>query len=419
MLKTSSSKTVVVIGAGPAGLMAAEQAALAGFRVQIFDAMPSAGRKFLLAGKSGMNLTHSERFEQFKQRYRDKLVYLEPCLKQFDADAIRAWTESLGISTFVGSSGRVFPVDMKAAPLLRAWIHRLKGQEVEWFMRHKWCAVDSKIVSFITPTGIHDYSYDAIIFALGGKSWARLGSNGLWTEIFAKHEIQTVEFQASNCGFTVNWSAHFRQRFAGTPLTNVSICFHKGGKDTVSKQGQFVVTERGVEGSLIYAFSADLREQINQDGHVDIYIDLLPGRSAERVLRELDVPRGSRSLSSHLRSKLGLHPVHCALIYECLSDEVIRDNAALARHIKALPIRIMQTFPIDEAISTAGGVSFSQLSGDLMITSKPGWFCAGEMIDWEAPTGGYLLSACFATGVVAGRGAAKWLTESGKSKQEE
>jgi uncharacterized flavoprotein (TIGR03862 family) len=308
---------------------------------------------------------------------------------------------------------------MKAAPLLRAWIHRLKGQGVEWLMRHKWIAIDSETVSFRTPLGTQVYRYDAIVFALGGKSWARLGSDGLWTEIFAQHEIKTVEFQASNCGFTVKWSDHFCQRFAGTPLTNVSIQFHRGDFDALSKQGQFVVTERGVEGSLIYAFSADLREQINEDGYVDIYIDLLPGRSAERVLRELDVPRGSRSLSSHLRSKLGLHPVHCALIYECLSDEVIRDNAALARHIKALPIRLMQTFPMDEAISTAGGVSFSQLSDDLMITSKPGWFCAGEMIDWEAPTGGYLLSACFATGVVAGRGAAKWLNDTDKSKQEE
>ncbi len=414
MLKPFLSKTVAVIGAGPAGLMAAEQASLSGYRVQLFDAMPSAGRKFLLAGKSGMNLTHSEKFDHFKQRYRDKCVYLEPCLKQFDADAIRAWAESLGIISFVGSSGRVFPIDMKAAPLLRAWIHRLKGQGVEWLMRHKWVAIDSETVSFKTPTGIQDYRYDAIVFALGGKSWARLGSDGLWTEIFAQHQIETVGFQASNCGFTVSWSDHFRQRFAGTPLTNVAICFHKDGIGTLSKQGQFVVTERGVEGSLIYAFSADLRDQISQHGYVDIYLDLLPGRSDERVLRELDVSRGSRSLSSHLRSRLALHPVHCALIYECLSNEVIQDNAALARHLKALPIRLMQTFPIDEAISTAGGVSFSQLNEDLMISSQPGWFCAGEMIDWEAPTGGYLLSACFATGVVAGRGAAKWLNRSEK-----
>jgi uncharacterized flavoprotein (TIGR03862 family) len=418
-MKNHQKKIVVVIGAGPAGLMAAEQAALDGQHVHVFDAMPSVGRKFLMAGKSGLNLTHSEKFDQFKFRYREKSEHLEACLKDFDSETICKWANELGIPTFVGTSGRVFPVDMKAAPLLRAWLYRLKSQGVQFHMRHKWIAGDEDKLSFMTPEGLVEHHYDAVVFALGGASWKRLGSDGLWTKIFETHQVRTIEFQPSNCGFTVNWSNYFREKFAGTPLTNISVSLKKSEYENLVKLGQFVVTERGVEGSLIYALSADIREKIRIDGVVDLYLDLLPGKSAERVFSELNAPRGSRSLSSHLRSKLRLHPVHCALVHECLTEEVIQDMQQLASHLKALPIRLIQTSPIDEAISTAGGVDFAELNQDFMLQSKPGWFCAGEMLDWEAPTGGYLLSACFATGVAAGRGVTNWLSAISKAEDRE
>lgn len=418
-MKHNQKKIVVVVGAGPAGLMAAEQAALAGQQVHVFDAMPSVGRKFLMAGKSGLNLTHSEKFDQFKLRYREKSVYLEACLRDFDSESICRWVNDLGIQTFVGTSGRVFPVDMKAAPLLRAWLHRLKSQGVLFHMRHKWIAADEDKLSFMTPEGLVDHHYDAVVFAIGGASWKKLGSDGMWTKAFETHQVRTIEFQPSNCGFLVKWTNYFREKFAGTPLTNVSISLKRSENENLTKLGQFVVTERGVEGSLIYALSADIRDKIKIDGDVDLYLDLLPGKSAERVFSELSAPRGSRSLSSHLRSKLGLHPVHCALIHECLTDEIIQDTQQLASYLKALPIRLIQTCPIDEAISTAGGVDFVELNHDFMLQSKPGWFCAGEMLDWEAPTGGYLLSACFATGVAAGRGVTNWLSTMNKTEDRE
>lgn len=408
-MQSHENPIVAIIGAGPAGLMAAEQVALAGFKVHVFDAMPSAGRKFLLAGKSGMNLSHSEDFDQFKLRYRDKSKILESCLENFDAHDIRQWASDLGIETFIGSSGRIFPIDMKAAPLLRAWLHRLRSQGVQFHMRHKLIAVTNDQLNFMTPDGVVSHRYGAVVFALGGASWKRLGSDGQWAEIFQSMQIETRPFQASNCGFIVNWSAYFKEKFAGTPLTNISASLRKSQTETITKLGQFVITERGVEGSLVYALSADLREQIQENGYVDLILDFLPAKSAERVFAELSTARGSRSLSSHLRSKLGLHPVHCALIHECLPTEIIQDNDALASRIKALPIRLTQTCPIDEAISTAGGVDFKELNEDFMLRSRPGWFCAGEMLDWEAPTGGYLLSACFATGVAAGVGVSKWL----------
>lgn len=403
------NQIVAVIGAGPAGLMAAEQIANAGYQVHVYDAMPSAGRKFLLAGKSGMNLTHSEEFELFKQRYRERSEDLQTYLEQFDADAIRSWAKKLGIDTFVGSSGRVFPVDMKAAPLLRAWLHRLRQLGVQFHMRHKWIACEGQQLIFKTPEGTRNTQADAVVFAMGGASWKRLGSDGLWAPIFEQQGITISPFQASNCGFMRAWSTYFSQRFAGAPLMNVQISVRTLQGENISRQGQFVITERGVEGSLIYALSAELREQICTNGYAEFMLDLLPGKSNARVSDELNSPRGSRSLSSHLRSKLGLHPIHCALLYETLTEVEIKDNVALAAKIKALPIRLNETSPIDEAISSAGGVKFSNLDSYLMLKNHPGWFCAGEMLDWEAPTGGYLLSACFATGAAAGHGVNNWL----------
>jgi uncharacterized flavoprotein (TIGR03862 family) len=417
-MQSHENPIVAIIGAGPAGLMAAEQVALAGFKVHVFDAMPSAGRKFLLAGKSGMNLSHSEDFDKFKLRYRDKSRILQSCLKNFDAEDIRQWASGLGIETFIGSSGRIFPIDMKAAPLLRAWLHRLRSQGVQFHMRHKLITTTNDQLNFMTPDGIVTHRYGAVVFAVGGASWKRLGSDGLWAEIFRNMQIETQDFQPSNCGFIVNWSPYFKEKFAGTPLTNISASIRKRQTEIITKLGQFVITERGVEGSLVYALSADLRQELQVNGYVDLILDMLPAKSGERVFSELNTARGSRSLSSHLRSKLGLHPVHCALIHECLPIEIIQDNDALASRIKALPIRLIHTCPIDEAISTAGGVDFSEVNEDFMLRSRPGWFCAGEMLDWEAPTGGYLLSACFATGVAAGIGVSKWLKRTNIGIQE-
>ncbi len=408
-MQIQKEQIVAVIGAGPAGLMAAEQLAECGFEVHVYDAMPSAGRKFLLAGKSGMNLSHAEDFTQFKQRYRERSEVLEECLQKFDANQIRAWAKNLGIETFVGTSGRIFPIDMKAAPLLRAWLHRLKANGVRFHMRHRWLGVDMDTHQFETPSGLIAIKFDAVVFALGGASWKRLGSDGTWIKEFAAQKIRVQDFQPSNCGFVANWSSFFQAKFAGAPLTNVSLSLDLGNNRSPSKLGQFVITERGVEGSLIYAYSADIREKIRTNEYADILIDLLPAKSPARVFEELTMPRGSRSLSSHLRSKLGLHPVHCALLYEILDPEILKDEIKLAACIKELPIRLLAPFPIDEAISSAGGIDFSELDSNYMITAKPGWFCAGEMLDWEVPTGGYLLSACFATGVAAGRGLVNWL----------
>lgn len=410
-MQIQKEKIVAVIGAGPAGLMAAEHIAESGIAVHVYDAMPSAGRKFLLAGKSGMNLSHAEDFVQFKQRYREKTEVLEACLQQFDANQIREWAKSLGIETFVGTSGRIFPIDMKAAPLLRAWLHRLKAMGVQFHMRHRWQGVVNDKHQFETPDGQVTYEFHAVVFALGGASWKRLGSDGAWTKEFVSQKIRVQDFQPSNCGFVANWSTYFQAKFAGTPLTNVSVSLDLGDNNRIAKLGQFVITERGVEGSLIYALSADIREKIQRDAYADILIDLLPAKSHARVFEQLSIPRGSRSFSSHLRSKLGMHPVHCALLNEVLAPEILKDAEKMATSIKALPIRLLAPFPLDEAISSAGGIDFSELDSNYMLTAKPGWFCAGEMLDWEAPTGGYLLSACFATGVAAGRGVVSWLKQ--------
>jgi uncharacterized flavoprotein (TIGR03862 family) len=410
-MQSSNKKKAIVIGAGPAGLMAAEHAIAAGISVDVYDAMPSVGRKFLLAGKSGMNLTHAEAHENLLLRYSDSSPQLEAALSRFPATAIRDWADRLGIPTFIGSSKRVFPVDMKAAPLLRAWLHRLRESGVKFHMRHKWQGWSETGHVFHSPEGVKNVYADACIFAFGGASWRRLGSDGAWLTPFQNNQLTTTPFEASNCGFELAWTDYFKQNFAGKPLTSVSASIVTESGLTKKRQGQFVISETGVEGSLIYALSAQIREQIRSKGCCDLLIDLLPGRELERVQRELSSPRGSRSLSSHLRSKLGLHPIHTALVHECLNSTQIQDCQQLALALKALPLRLLRARPIDEAISSAGGLNWSELDGHFMLKKLPGHFCAGEMLNWDAPTGGYLLSACFATGAAAAQGAIEWINQ--------
>ena len=402
------SDSAVVIGAGPAGLMAAQALAQAGVAVHVFDAMPSVGRKFLLAGKGGLNLTHSEPMAPFVSRYGARQAQLAPLLESFGAEQVCAWARDLGVETFVGTSGRVFPADMKAAPLLRAWLQRLRSHGVQFHMRHRFTGWDSAgALQFQSPTGDITVQARAVVLALGGGSWARLGSDGAWLAWLAARGIATAPLQPSNCGFDVGWSAHFAQRFAGQPLKTVALAFTDSAGQHFSRRGEFVATQTGVEGSLIYAVSALLRDEISAHGHATFTLDLLPDHSPERVLKEVRHPRGTRSLSSHLKSRLGLDGVKMGLLYEQLGKDGVADAPRLAAAIKALPITAVAARPIDEAISTGGGVAFEALDAQLMAQALPGVFCAGEMLDWEAPTGGYLLTACLASGLRAGQGAAQ------------
>jgi uncharacterized flavoprotein (TIGR03862 family) len=411
---------VVVIGGGPAGLMAAEVLAGAGQAVELFDAMPSVGRKFLLAGKGGLNLTHSEPFEPFVQRYAARQPALQPLLERFGADTLRAWSLALGVDTFVGSSGRVFPADMKAAPLLRAWLHRLRGQGVRFHQRHRWLgwaddqgAGPLQRLRFETPHGEQVAEARAVVLALGGASWARLGSDGAWWPLLQARGVDLAPLAPSNCGFDVAWSAFFRERFAGAPLKSVAIEWQDADGRTVRQNGEFVVSAGGVEGSLVYAASPALRERLLAEGSATFMLDLLPARSADWVAREVATPRGPRSLSTHLKTRLNLSGVKAGLVWELVPKDVQADPARLAAALKALPITVTAARPIDEAISTAGGVRFEALDEGLMLRTLPGVFCAGEMLDWEAPTGGYLLTASFATAHAAGQGVLRWLARDG------
>lgn len=401
---------IAVVGGGPAGLMAAEQAGRAGAEVCVFDAMPSVGRKFLMAGKGGMNITHSEAFADFCARYGERSDRVTPLLEAFGPEAVRAWMRGLGVESFVGSSGRVFPVGMKAAPLLRAWLHRLRESGVRFQMRHRWNGIERQPggryrLHFDGPDGERQVDTDGVVLALGGGSWPQLGSDGRWVGMFAALGVPVAPLRPANCGFDAAWSAPLRERFAGQPVKTVVVsCIGTDG-ETHRRQGEFVITESGVEGGPIYALSAFLRDTVERDGSTTLWLDLLPGYDADRVLAEVARPRGARSLSSHLQSRLGLKGVKTALLHECLSREEIGDAATLARAIKALPLRLVSPRPLTEAISSAGGVAFEGLDGNLMLQALPGVFCAGEMLDWEAPTGGYLLTACLASGFVAGRAA--------------
>jgi len=403
-------RSVAIIGGGPAGLMAAEAASKAGARVDVYDAMPSVGRKFLMAGKGGLNLTHSEPLESFLSRYGARRACLEPLLAGFGPEALRAWARGLGVDTFVGSSGRVFPSGMKAAPLLRAWLHRLRASGVNFHMRHRWCGWEGDgALRFSTPQGLRAVRADALVLALGGGSWARLGSTGAWVPLLAARGVRVEPLRPANCGFDVGWSEHFRTRYAGQPVKAVVVAHTGPDGAECRQQGEFMVTATGVEGGLIYALSARLRDEIEAAGVALLRLDLAPGRDLEQLGRELSRGRGSSSMANHLRRRAGIEGVKAGLLRELLPAGEFADPARLAAAIKALPLRLIAPRPLDEAISSAGGVAFEALDERLMVQALPGVFCAGEMLDWEAPTGGYLLTACFASGRAAGAGAISWL----------
>ena len=405
MSNLNQTRRAAVIGGGPAGLMAAEVLAGAGVSVDLYDAMPSVGRKFLLAGKGGMNITHSEPYDAFVERYGTRSSEVRAWLDQFTPADLRAWIHELGVDTFVGSSGRVFPTDMKAAPLLRAWLHRLREAGVRFHMRHRWTGWDEQgALTFDTPDGPLAGKPDAVVMALGGASWPRLGSDGAWMPLFAQRGVGTAPLVPSNCGFDVAWSDYFSSRHAGEPL--ITVAMEAEGGDY--RRGQFVVTATGIEGSLVYALSAQLRDQIAAHGKTTVWLDLCPDHTYERVVEEVTHPRGSRSMSSHLQGRLGIRGVKAGLLRECLPKEAFADPEQLARGIKRLPVVLERARPVEEAISSGGGIKFEALEAQ-MLRALPGIFVAGEMIDWEAPTGGYLLSACFASGRAAGRAALDWI----------
>lgn len=382
-------------------------------QVDVYDAMPSVGRKFLLAGKGGLNLTHSEALDVFLSRYGHRRAEVEPWLNAFNPQQLREWVQGLGIDTFVGSSGRVFPTDMKAAPLLRAWLQRLRARGVRFHTRHRWLGFGPESTSpglrLVSPEGEWPVNADAVLLALGGASWPRLGSDGAWVPWLTERGVSVAALQPSNCGFDVGWTEHFRSRYAGHALKSVGLS--AGGSDdgAFHQVGEFVVTETGVEGSLVYAASSRLRDELAVRGRAVMQLDLLPARSLDWVQRELAHPRGSRSLSTHLKTRLGLHGVKAGLLYEVLPREAMGEPERLAASIKALPVRLVAARPVAEAISSAGGVAFEAVDDALMLKAMPGVFCAGEMLDWEAPTGGYLLTACLASARVAAAGALRWL----------
>ncbi len=398
---------IAIIGGGPAGLMAAETLAGAGLRVHLYEALPSVGRKFLRAGVGGLNLTHSEPLEQFISRYSQP-ERLGPMIRAFGPREIIAWVNGLGFETFTGSSGRVFPVGMKASPLLRAWLQRLTELGVVFHPNHKWVGfADSKVsrfsnlqhqemlesIVFDTPEGLQTIQAEAVLLALGGGSWPKLGATGGWIPILESLGVPVAPLQPANCGFDAAWSPFFREKFDGAPLKAVTLSF--GG---VTKQGEFIVTRDGVEGSLIYSFSALLRDEIEKSGKAVIFLDLAPDWSIDKLMNRLMLPRGSRSMGSHLQKTVGIEGVKSALLWEFLPRETFNNPETLTAAIKALPVPLLRPRPLAEAISSAGGIRFEALDKRLMLKALPGVFCAGEMLDWEAPTGGYLLTGCISTG---------------------
>lgn len=403
-------RPVAVIGGGPAGLMAAERIAGAGMPVAVFDAKPSLGRKFLRAGIGGLNLTHGEDHAAFCARFGDREPALRPLLDAFSAADVRRWAAGLGVETFEGSSGRIFPVDMKAAPLLRAWVHRLRVLGVRFHLRHRWNGWDDNgALCFQTPDGEMTLAPPATVLALGGGSWPQLGSDGAWVPWLTSRGVDVAPLQSANCGFEVEWSNVLRERHAGAQVKSVALAFTDHHGVTYTRRGEFLLTGYGVEGSLIYAFSRHLRETIQERGNATFLVDLLPERSEEWVHAEVSRPRGARSMSSHLQSRLGIKGAKAALLREALGKEAYTDPERLARTVKALPVTVTATRPIAEAISSSGGIRFEALDARLMIEALPGVFAAGEMLDWEAPTGGYLLTACLAQGAWAGDGVVRWL----------
>ena len=406
-----SPRRIAVIGAGPAGLMAAEILAGSGAEVTVYEAMPSVGRKFLLAGRGGLNLTHSEDVAQFLMRYGAAAPRLRPAIEAFPPAALRQWSEQLGQATFVGTSGRVFPKSFKSSPLLRAWLHRLDRSGVRFRLRHRWMGWDQGGEIIVEgPSGPITLRIDAVVLALGGASWPKLGSNGAWVGILEKSGIVIAPLRPANCGFIVNWSEIFRDRFEGQPLKRVTLTF--GGKTV---RGEVLITRDGLEGGGMYALSEPLREAIAASGKAVLTIALRPDMSAAELQKRLEVPRGKQSLSNVLRKTAKLSPVAIGLLHEAAASASeklsVMSAAALAELINAVPVRLVATAPLEGAISTAGGIAFDEIDANFMLRWRPGIFVAGEMLDWQAPTGGYLLQACFSTGAAGGRGVLAWLRD--------
>lgn len=399
-----TGRQIAIIGGGPAGLMAAEVLSLSGHQVTVYDAMPTVARKFLLAGKSGLNITHSEDYARFADRFGPASGRLRAALDAFTPEDVRAWAAGLGTETFTGSSGRVFPKAMKASPLLRAWLARLQAQGVRILTRHRWSGFAGDGFAFETPEGRIVVHCDAVLLALGGASYPRLGSDGGWVDWLRGKGIAVGDFQPANCGFDVAWSPVFSDRFAGEPLKAVTATSQAG-----TFPGEFVISRHGIEGSLVYAHAACLRDRLAADGEAALLVDLAPGRSVERLTRDLTRQDSKASLSNRLRKSAGIEGVKAALLRELASPEVLATPELLAQRIKALPIPLLRPRPIAEAISSAGGIGWGDIDDAYMLKALPGLFVAGEMIDWEAPTGGYLLTACFATGRAAARGLERWL----------
>ncbi|HEY5932634.1 MAG TPA: TIGR03862 family flavoprotein [Nitrospira sp.] len=401
--------TVVIIGGGPAGLMAAEAAVTAGAAVELYDAMPSVGRKFLLAGKGGLNLSHSEPLEFFLSRYSNRRAFIESAIRSFPPAALRAWARELGIETFVGTSGRIFPTDLKAAPLLREWLSRLRTAGVRFCVRHRWRGWDQEgNLLFTSPQGRQSVQADAVVLTLGGGSWPHLGSDAAWIQILAGRNVAIAPLKPANCGFDVQWSEHFRMKFAGHPVKTVEVTAKALDGSVIRRRGEFVITETGVEGGVIYAVSSHLRDRIENDGPAILWLDLAPDRSLQRLRDDLSRPRGKHTVATHLKQCAGITGVKAGLLREVVSQEAFTDPVRLATVLKSLPLTLTAPRPLEEAISTAGGVSFETLDTTLMLRSLPGVFCAGEMLDWESPTGGYLITGCLATGRLAGSAAAAW-----------
>lgn len=400
------SVPALVIGGGPAGLMAAQQLAREHRQVTVCDAMPSIGRKFLRAGVGGLNLTHSESGEQFRTRFAGS-VPVNQWLDEFGPQQLVEWASELGTETFVGSSGRVFPVRMKASPLLRAWLRRLQDQGVQLRTRHRWTGLlrkgDAYQFHFDTPEGPLNIRTGVCVLALGGGSWSRLGSDGLWQSLLIEQGVECLPMRPANCGFNYGWSEHFVERFAGSALKAVRLSIHTD-MSVSDRIGEATMSRQGIEGSLIYHFSAAIRDQIDSHGVCNLYWDLLPDWSEQKISRQLSQPQGKMSMSNFLRKRLGLSAVKIALLRE-LAPDALADKTRLAQSIKKLPMTVRSTRPLDEAISTAGGIPAAELTPELMLRRMPGIFCAGEMLDWEAPTGGYLLTACLAGGRIAGQAA--------------
>lgn len=408
MTSPARQKKIAIIGGGPAGLMAAQTAAGNGFDVHVYERKASVGRKFLIAGRGGLNLTHAEPIPAFLTRFRNRSEQVSAWLDGFDNDAVRAWCHELNIETFIGSSGRVFPVDMKAAPLLRAWLKRLRESDVHFHVNHQAVGFDaSGRLLLQSPDGERQIEADAVIFALGGGSWPQLGSDGLWQTWLQPEGLDIVPLQPANCGFEYPWSDFFKSRFAGAPLK--PLCMRLMETDGDGRQGECVISEYGIEGSLVYALSADIRERIDSHGQCTVLLDLLPDHRQDRIEMAAAKPRNGRSLGDFLRRHFKLTGVKSALLHELADKAQLADPETLARLLKELPLPLTRPRPLAEAISSAGGVAFGQLQDNLMWRDRPGLFFAGEMLDWEAPTGGYLLTASMASGRKAGLGAMAYL----------